>query len=121
MLNYTILLLTWMTAFFILLSVIFKLFQKMLRTLIFLAACSYLDRKHLTDLFDALKYNWVTINQFCNQTFNGLLSNISDDHIMLINDTEILIIHKSFISNIYKGTYEPKEQHDTSTVNKKLL
>ena len=31
---------------------------------------------------------------------------------MLINDTEILIIHKSFISNIYKGTYEPKEQHD---------
>ena len=72
----------------------------------------YLDRKHLTDLFDALKYNWVTINGLGNQTFNGLLSNISDDHIMLINDTEILIIHKSFISNIYKGTYEPKEQHD---------
>ena len=72
----------------------------------------YLDRKHLTDLFDALKYNWVTINGLGNQTFNGLLSNISDDHIMLINDTEIRIIHKSFISNIYKGTYEPKEQHD---------
>ena len=72
----------------------------------------YLDKKHLSDLFDALKYNWVTINGLSNGTFNGLLSNISDDHIMLINDTEILVIHKSFISNIYNGIYEPKEQYD---------
>ena len=72
----------------------------------------YLDRKHLADLFDVLKYNWVTINGLGRKIFNGLLSNLSDDHIMLINDTELLIIHKSFISNIYKGIYEPKEQHD---------
>ena len=72
----------------------------------------YLDRKHLADLFDVLKYNWVTINGLGRKIFNGLLSNLSDDHIMLINDTELLIIHKSFISNIYKGIYEPKEQLD---------
>ncbi len=72
----------------------------------------YLDRKHLADLFDVLKYNWVTINGLGSKIFNGLLSNLSDDHILLINDTEILIIHKSFISNIYKGIYEPKEEHD---------
>lgn len=70
----------------------------------------HLDRNNLAELLCELKYNWVTINSLSNQAFFGVLSNISEDHIILINNHEQLYIQKSFISNIYKGIFEIIEQ-----------
>jgi len=69
----------------------------------------HLNKNLLTDVLKALKYNWVTINSLSNQRFVGLLSRISEDHILLINNEEQLNISKSYISNIYKGIYEINE------------
>ncbi|MFJ9463645.1 hypothetical protein [Viridibacillus arvi] len=69
----------------------------------------YLDRDHLTDVLKDLKYSWVTINSLSNQLFVGLLSKITDDHIILIRNGEQLYIQNSFISNIYKGNYKIEE------------
>ncbi|MEK3887792.1 DUF2642 domain-containing protein [Bacillus sp. FSL K6-3431] len=75
----------------------------------------HLDRNHLTDILSALRYSWVTINSLNNQTLVGLLSRISEDHIILINNDEKLYIQKSYISNICKGIYEIEDrQGDTS-------
>lgn len=69
----------------------------------------HLNKNLLTDVLKALKYNWITINSLSNQVFVGLLSRISEDHILLINNEEQLHIPKSYISNIYKGIYEINE------------
>ena len=70
----------------------------------------HLDGNDLAELLSELRYSWVTINSLSNQAFFGVLSKISDDHIILINNQEQLYIQKSFISNIYKGIYEVIEQ-----------
>lgn len=75
----------------------------------------YLDRIHLAEVLNALKHNWITVNSLNNQTFTGLLSRISIDYIMLINGEDQLYIQKSFISNLYKGKYEKKEQSNDSS------
>lgn len=61
----------------------------------------YLDRLCLTDILNVMKYSWVTINSSGKQTLFGVLSKISEDHITLINDAELLYIPKSYILTIY--------------------
>ncbi|MFJ7936755.1 hypothetical protein [Sporosarcina sp. NPDC096371] len=61
----------------------------------------YLDRNYLVDVLIALRSNWIIINNLSDQKISGVLSGIFEDHIELINNTEILYISKSNISNIY--------------------
>ena len=77
----------------------------------------YLDRNYLVDVLKALRYNWVTINSLSNKIHFGVLSRIYEDHIILINNEELLYIQKSYISNIYKGIYEINEQLQISQKN----
>ena len=70
----------------------------------------YLDKDHLADVLTALQYTWVSINSLGKQAFFGILSKISEDHIILIDKMEQLYIRKSYISNIYKGNYEIYER-----------
>lgn len=60
----------------------------------------YLDRDNLIDVLKALRYNWVSINSFSEQLLFGVLSKISDDHITVINNSELLYIPKSYLSTI---------------------
>ena len=68
----------------------------------------YLDKQHLTDLLNVFRYNWVTINGSGNQALFGVLSKVSEDHIILINNAELLYIPNSYISNIHSAI--PKDQ-----------
>ncbi|WP_313891486.1 DUF2642 domain-containing protein [Psychrobacillus sp.] len=68
----------------------------------------HLNKNHLTDLLKAMKYNWVSINSLSNQEVFGVLSSILEDHIILINNMELLYVPKSYISSIY--SILPKEQ-----------
>jgi len=60
----------------------------------------YVDRDNLIDVLKALRYNWVSINSFSEQLLFGVLSKISDDHITVINNSELLYIPKSYLSTI---------------------
>ena len=61
----------------------------------------YLDKQRLTDLLNFFRYNWVTINGSGNQALFGVLRTVSEDHIILINNAELLYIPTSCISNIH--------------------
>ncbi|WP_336497256.1 hypothetical protein [Psychrobacillus sp. FJAT-51614] len=61
----------------------------------------YLDRNDLTDLLITLRHNWIMINSLSKNALNGVLSSILSDHIILINDKELVYIPKSYISSIY--------------------
>lgn len=62
---------------------------------------TYLNKNDLTDVLIALRYNWVTINSLSKFALNGVLTNVLQDHIVLINKKELLYIPKPYISNIY--------------------
>ena len=64
-----------------------------------------------------LKYNWVTINSLSDQELFGVLSNIFEDSIIVINHQELHYIAKSHISNIHEGISE-KEKNITSSKEK---
>nr|WP_255551190.1 YuzF family protein [Sporosarcina sp. E16_8] len=66
----------------------------------------YVDRNNLADVLEALRYNWVSINSLSNQVLFGVLSKISDNHVTVINNSELLYIYKSYISTINSNLSE---------------
>lgn len=62
----------------------------------------FIEKKYLVDVLKELRHNWVSINSLSDQALFGVLSRISDDHITVINNSEILYIPHSNISNISK-------------------
>lgn len=75
----------------------------------------HLDRNDLTDVLIALRYHWVTVNDFGNHVLNGVLNSIFEDHIILINNKELLFIPKSYITNISSNI----SKNDLIFLNKK--
>lgn len=78
----------------------------------------HLNSYDLIGVLKDFKYNWVTINSMSDQELFGVLSNIFEDFIIVINHQELHYIAKSHISNIHKGTFE-KEKNITGS-NKEL-
>ncbi|MFJ8066494.1 hypothetical protein ACIQYS_18000 [Psychrobacillus sp. NPDC096426] len=76
-----------------------------------------LNNNDLIGVLKELKYNWVTINSLSDQELFGVLSNIFEDSIIVINQQELHYIAKSHISNIHKGISE-KEKNITSSKEK---
>ena len=66
----------------------------------------YVDKSYLIDVLTALRNNWVSINSLSDQEVLGVLSRISDDHVTVINNSELLYIPKSYISNINSNISE---------------
>jgi hypothetical protein len=67
----------------------------------------------------AMQYNLVSVNSLGKQAFFGMLSKISEDHIILIDNMEQLYIQKSYISNVFKGKYEVYER--SAHIHKELI
>ena len=66
----------------------------------------YVDKSYLVDVLKALRYNWVSINSMSDQAHLGVLSRISDDHITVINNSELLYIPKSSVFTINSNISE---------------
>ena len=66
----------------------------------------YVDRENLIDVLKALRYNWVSINSFGEQVLFGVLSKISDNHITVINNSELIYIPKSYLASISSNISE---------------
>ena len=75
----------------------------------------HLVRNDLTDVLIALRYNWITLNSFGNPTLFGILSSIFEDHIILINNKELLYAPITHITDISSEISES----DHSFLNKK--
>ena len=66
----------------------------------------YVDKNYLIDVLTSFRNNWVSINSLSGQEVLGVLSRISDDHVTVINNSELLYIPKSYISNINSNISE---------------
>lgn len=60
----------------------------------------YLNRSYLEDVLEELLYNWVTIKSFSNQSFAGVLSKITESHLIIIKNSERFFIQKTYLSTI---------------------
>ena len=60
----------------------------------------YLVRNDLTDVLIALRYHWVSLNMFGIPPLFGVLSSIFEDHIILINNKELLYAPISHITDV---------------------
>lgn len=72
------------------------------------------NTKQLQEVLCNLKYNWVTITSLNDQTFAGFLSRIYDDHVILINKEDQLVVPKSFILNVQQGESEEQSEEKNS-------
>ncbi|MDN4492746.1 DUF2642 domain-containing protein [Ureibacillus aquaedulcis] len=76
---------------------------------------AFIDKNHLTDVLNSMKYNIITINGMYDKLFEGLLISISEDCIMLVNRDELHFINYSSIFNVFDGIYEQEKiQRDNS-------
>lgn len=78
-------------------------------------ASYHLSRNNLTDILITLRYHWVTLNNYSNHVLVGVLSSIFEDHIILINNKELLFIPKAHITDISSNV----SKNDLSFLNKK--
>lgn len=69
----------------------------------------FIDKNHLIDVLNSMKYNLITINGMHNKLLVGLLISISEDCIMLVNHTELHLIDYSSIFNVFDGIYEQEK------------
>lgn len=76
---------------------------------------------HLTDLLKEFRYHWVTINFLTHRTFSGIISKVTDDYVLLINEDELQYIHQSFLSNIYHHDLLTLEIQEKKTDQQKEL
>lgn len=75
-----------------------------------------LNEEQLEEILNSMRMNWITINSLNNQSFTGVLYQISDDCVMLLNGEQQYFIRKEHIANIFKGFIDEK-QHDNADEN----
>ncbi|MBT2617377.1 MULTISPECIES: DUF2642 domain-containing protein [unclassified Bacillus (in: firmicutes)] len=75
------------------------------------------QKQSFTELINELKGNWVTVNRDNNLTFDGFLSTVTNNYIVLLNKDKQLYVQLSNILYIFKGidnkeSSENKQQGD---------
>jgi hypothetical protein len=85
------------------------------------ASVEFKKTQSLMELLHSFQYSWVTILSINKQSFYGVLSEIDEDFVTLINGEERILIKVAQISNILKGfikeKQEKKEQEKTESKN----
>src|SRR3954453_23579847 len=85
------------------------------------ASVEFKKTQSLMELLHSFQYSWVTILSINKKTFYGVLSEIDEDFITLINGEERILIKVTHVSNILKGVIkekqEEKEQDKTESNN----
>ncbi|OCA92333.1 DUF2642 domain-containing protein [Pseudobacillus wudalianchiensis] len=79
----------------------------------------YLRAEKLQGILEHCKQQWVTINCHNDQLVTGYLSDVFDDHIILISSEEKIIMQTFHISNVFPGFYESPKPAETDHSNKK--
>jgi len=85
------------------------------------ATVEFQKTQSLLELLHSFQYSWVTILSINKQSFYGVLSEIDEDFVTLINGEERILIKVTHISNILKGFIKEKlmkkEQKKTESKN----
>lgn len=76
-----------------------------------------LNEEELEEILNSMIMNWITINSLNNQSFTGVLHQISDDYIILLNGEQQYFIRKEHIANIFKGFIQENQKNDSNENN----
>lgn len=84
------------------------------------ASVEFQKTQSLHELLHSFHYSWVTILSINKQKFYGVLSEIDEDFVTLINGEERILIKVAQISNILKGFVkeEPKKKNQKKSDSK---
>ena len=74
------------------------------------ASVEFQKTQSLMELLQSFQYSWVTILSINKQSFYGVLSEIDEDFVTLINGEERILIKVAQISNILKGFIKEKQE-----------
>ncbi|MEH7095640.1 hypothetical protein [Neobacillus vireti] len=74
------------------------------------ASVEFQKTQSLMELLRSFQYSWVTILSINKQCFYGVLSEIDEDFVTLINGEERILIKVAQISNILKGFIKEKQE-----------
>ncbi|MBT2658064.1 hypothetical protein J7E81_22970 [Bacillus sp. ISL-18] len=74
------------------------------------ASVEFQKTQSLMELLRSFQYSWVTILSINKQSFYGVLSEIDEDFVTLINGEERILIKVAQISNILKGVIKEEKQ-----------
>ena len=89
----------------------------------------YLQAEQLQEILEQCKDNWVTLNCYNAQFVTGFLSRVFNDHLILINGEEQIIIQNAFIMNVQinvqeitnKEAFKDKEKSELERKKKNQL
>lgn len=73
----------------------------------------------LKSLLHSFQHAWVTILAFNKQKFTGVLSEIDEDFVTLINGEERILIKVEHVSNILKGVLKEESKQENTNENNK--
>ena len=75
----------------------------------------FVPGESLNEILAGCRYKWVTLRSG-QDTFEGVLSRVFDEHLVLISKDESLLINKAVISHVYLGELqEEKKEESTSS------
>ncbi|MGG3564695.1 hypothetical protein ABES03_24165 [Neobacillus rhizosphaerae] len=74
-----------------------------------LSSVSFQKTQSLKELLHSFQNTWVTILAFNKQKFTGVLSDIDEDFVTVINGEERILIKVEHVSNILKGVIKEEE------------
>ncbi|MFS0667709.1 DUF2642 domain-containing protein [Peribacillus frigoritolerans] len=76
------------------------------------------QKQSFTELINELKGNWVTVKRDNNLTFDGFLSTVTNNYIVLINKDKQLYVQLSNILYIFKGIDNKESSENKQQENK---
>ena len=76
---------------------------------------NFLKTQSLTEVLNSFRHSWVSILCLNKQKFNGILSQVDEDFVTLINGEERILIKLTHVSNILKGFIEDNAGKNSSS------
>ncbi|MGG0251378.1 DUF2642 domain-containing protein [Peribacillus frigoritolerans] len=76
------------------------------------------QKQSFTELINELKGNWVTVKRDNNLTFDGFLSTVTNNYIVLLNKDKQLYVQLSNILYIFKGIENKESSENKKQENK---
>lgn len=76
------------------------------------------QKQSFTELINELKGHWVTVNRENNLSFDGFLSTVTNNYIVLLNKDKQLFVQLSNILYIFKGIDNKESSENKSQENK---
>lgn len=80
-------------------------------------ACDWIEQPYIEgadflNILDSLKYKWVKINRGGPESVEGLVSNINEEYVTLVNHDEVIYVTNFHIKNVSQIVKDNKKEEE---------